>query len=412
MGAKLARLLIGIVIIFWIGFFGFKMLKNKAGQDTQGMPLSERLMAVLGKKPAQAPQAKLQETPAPIEQPLPLARTLRLKPIDFKDMLPVMGTVKGETEISLGFEVPGVVEKIYFREGEKVKKGDMIASLDTRDAQLRITHSQNKLNSAIAAYNSALKQLEIHKKLYEVGALIKSKMEQIELEVESARFQTETARTEFEIAKKELDKSYIYAAKDGVMGPRKAEEGEYVSPQDKLGWLLEIGNVFIEVGVVERDIDKVKIGQKAKIYVDAYQDRFFEGAVQYIFPVVEGKSRTLTVKIKVENAEGALKPGMFSRADLSLVELQNALIVPASAVINLEGTHFLSLIPAESIQGTPEETQTGTAAERRVQIGYFTSDYAQITSGADPGDLVILETQGEVKDGTKVKIVGIEELSL
>ncbi len=409
MGAKIARLLIILVVFFWIAFFGFKFLRsNDSSSDSSG--IAAKLMAMIGKKPAAKPVVP--ETPAPAEPALPLARTLRIKSIDFNDILPVMGTVKGETEIGLAFEVPGTVEKIYFREGEHVNKGDLIAQLDTKDADLKITYAQNKMNSAEASYRSAQKQFEIHKKLYEAGAIIKTKMEQIELELESARYQIETAATEVEIAKKERTKCFLYASKEGVMGPRKTEEGEFFSPQDRLGWLFEIGNVFVEVGVVERDIDKVRTGQPATVYVDAFPDRAFTGTVSYIYPVVEGRSRTMTVKIKLPNETRQLIPGMFARAELKLVELQDAFIIPTSALINAAGVMYLSVIPQETIKGGTEDIQTGVVSERQVSVGYFTSDYAQITKGVANGDLVVLETQGEAKDGSQVKIVGIEELSL
>jgi membrane fusion protein (multidrug efflux system) len=322
-----------------------------------------------------------------------------------------MGQIKGETEIGLGFEVNGIIQSIRFREGQRIKKGDLIANLDPTDAQLKQSYAKAKFNSAQAAYNSVKKQLEVHQKLYEAGAIIKSKMEQVELEVESARFQLETARSEMELADNELRKTFLYAAKDGVMGPRKSEEGEFLSTQDKLGSLYETANVYAEIGVVERDIEKVRIGQNAKIYVDAYTTMTFEGKVEYIFPVVEGKSRTMTVKAKINNQNGLLIPGMFCRADLNIIELTNAYMVPASALINSNNITTLPVIPSHSIQKVSEDEQTGIPEIRRVTIGYMTSDHAQILEGVSSGDLVVLEVQGEFKEGRPVKIVGIEELS-
>ncbi|HRZ14042.1 MAG TPA: efflux RND transporter periplasmic adaptor subunit [Candidatus Omnitrophota bacterium] len=421
MGAKIAKLLLGLVVLFWIVFIGWGMLKTylKVGPDASIPETIEKIKETVQQKTSgeQAPespetQGKDGQPLAPAETILPQARTLRLKVAPkFIDVLPVMGTVKGETEVELRFEINGVIEKIFFREGEKIKKGDLIAILNSRDAELKYVYAQSKFHSAQAGYNSVLKQLEIHKKLYEAGAIIKSKMEQIELEVESARYQLETARSELQIAENEMKKTKIYATKDGVMGPRDAEEGEFVTSQDKVGSLFEIKNVFVEVGVVERDIEKVKIGQKAKIYVDAYPTIPFQGFVEYIFPIVEGKSRTLTVKLKVKNDEGLLLPGMFSRADLSIVELDNALMVPSSALINVNEAFQLLVIPAASIQGNPDEGQIGVVQTRSVSVGYFTSDYAQILSGAQENDLVIIEVSGDIQDNGQVKIVSTEELS-
>ncbi|HOU35713.1 MAG TPA: efflux RND transporter periplasmic adaptor subunit [Candidatus Omnitrophota bacterium] len=422
MAAKIARLLIGIWIIFLIGYFGMKWYQKQKAQtatapaevvgqpaEKKGFSLPFSLPGMKKSEPEPAPA----QTPAPSapEEPiLPQVRTLKLKTVDFKDVLPVMGTIKGVTEIPLKFEINGVVKKINFREGERIKAGDLVASIDSKDVELKVAYAKAKFNAAQAAYNSVQKQLEIHKKLYEAGAIIKSKMEQIELEVESARYQLETTRSEEELASNEMRKTFIYAAKDGVMGARDAEEGEFVTPQDKVATIYEINEVFVEVGVVERDIDKIKLGQIAKVFVDAYPSLAFEGVVAYVYPVVEGKSRTLTVKIKVPNPKSLLLPGMFARAEMSIVELPGALMVPASALINSGGLTLLSIIPARTIQEAADEL-TGTAQIVKIKTGYLSSDYAQIIEGASENDLVILEVQGELKENAPVKIVGTEELT-
>ncbi len=323
-----------------------------------------------------------------------------------------MGTVKGETEIELRFEIDGVIKSINFVEGEKVKKGDVIACLEPLDAQLRMEYARNKLASAKAAYESSLKKLEVHQKLYEAGAIIKSKLEEVELECESAKFELQTIKSEEKLAQNQLEKTNLYAPIDGVMGPREAEEGEFVTPQDKVGSLLEISNVLVEVGIVERDINKVKLGQKAKVYVDAYPNIAFEGIVDKIFPVVEGKSRTLTAKIKIDNPRGLLLPGMFSRAEISIIELKDAFIVPSISLVTAgKGTILVPVIPAQTIQMDEEKIQTGVVQLRRVNVGYITSDYAQITEGINENDLVVLEAQGELKNNARVRISSIEEPS-
>ncbi len=215
-----------------------------------------------------------------------------------------------------------------------------------------------------------------------------------------------------ELAENEFQKVSLYAGKDGIMGKREAEEGEFVTPQDKVIVIYEIGNVFVDVGVVERDIEKIKLNQKAKVYVDAYSNRIFEGNVENIFPVVEGKSRTLTVRFKVSNPDGLLLPGMFSRAEIVVAELQDAIIVPTTSIISTgKGVTMLPVISAQSIVKDEAGTEIGTVQLRRVNLGYITSDYVQITEGFNAGDYVVMETQGELKDGAQVKIVGKEELS-
>lgn len=407
-----------IFIGFWIILIAWGMLKTavKLTKEKTGLASAAKI-----EKPKQdAPPARhTKEIPQPAQEPLKpetraiLVRTLKVKAADFKDILPVMGTVKGKTEIEIRFESNGVIKNIYFREGEKIKSGELVACLEPKDAELKLAYAKNKLNSTQAGYDSIQKKLEVHRKLYEAGALIKSKMEEVELESESAKFQVATAKSETELAENELKKTFFYAPKDAAMGPRQAEEGEFVTPQDKVASLFEIDEVFVEVGVVERDIQKIKVGQKAKIFVDAYPDTAFEGSVENVFPVVEGKSRTLTAKIKVPNPKWQLFPGMFSRAEVSIVSLKGAFIIPSTCIIQAgAGVILAPVIPAQTLEKGEDETETGIVKLRRVKLGYVTSDYVQVTEGLSAGEMVVLEAQGEIKDDAQVKIIGTEELSL
>jgi len=422
--------IIGGFLLFWIIFIAWGMIKTslKLGAEKSLPGMKTKLPVARGfpgagaavKGPegstvSQTQQLNVSTGTGAEEERFSLVRAFKVKPVRFQDLLPVLGSVKGKTEIVLKFEINGVINKIAFREGEKIKKGDLIASLDPRDAQLKAKYAEDKFNSAQAGYRSMEKKLEIQRHLYEAGAIIKSKLEEAELETESAKYQLQQGKSEMDLAENELRKTNLYSSKDGVMGPREAEEGEFITPQDKLGSMYEISDVFIEAGVVERDIEKIKIGQKARVFVDAYPNTVFDGTLDYIFPIIEGKSRTLTVKIRVSNMESMLLPGMFSRAEISIVDLKDALVVPITCLINKGGLMYIPVVPAQSlIKKGEDENPIGVVQIRRVTIGYKTSDYAEIKAGVNPGDLVVLEVQGEgeFKDNAKVKVVGVEEMNL
>ena len=407
---KKPQIIIVALLILWILFIGWGVVKTTL-QLSKQKTISEEVAL----QEPEVSKLLIEEIPeeAVSEIAPTLVRALKIKRADFFDTLPVMGTVKGKTEIELRFEINGVINSIYFDEGDKVKKGDLIASLNAKDAQLKLEYASNKLASAQATYQSSLKKLEVHQKLYEAGAIIKSKFEEIELECESAKYQFETTKSEVGLAKSELEKTNLYAYVDGVMGPREAEEGEFVTPQDKVGLLLEVDSIFVEVGIVERDIDKINLGQKAKVFVDAYPNVAFEGIVDKIFPMVEGKSRTLTVKIKVPNREGLLLPGMFCRAEISIIDLPGAILVPSTTLIyaGVEQT-LIAVIPEETQEVEEGEIKKGNVILSQVTVGYLTSDYAQITEGLDEGDLVVIEARGELKDNMQVRIGAIEELNI
>lgn len=364
--------------------------------------------ALQDRKQVQQEEIKIKQEEAPAIS----VRVFKVKSTDFKDVLPVMGTLKGFTEIEMKFEINGRIKEINFREGDKVKKGELLASLEQKDQKLKIEYSQNKLKTALASYNTTQKRLELQQKLYQAGAVIKAKLEEAELEVERARLEAETVKKEVELAEEELNKAYLFAPKDGVVGLRDAELGEFVTPQAKIASLMDIESVFVELGIVERDINKVKLGQRCEVLVDTYPGKIFLGKIENIQPMIEGKSRTLTVKVQVANPEGLLLPGMFSRANIFLIELKDVLVIPSSSLIILgpEMT-VVSLATSKlySLKDIEEGSAIGEVQLRKVSSGYSASDYTYILSGLEEGDLVIMEAQGELKDGVKVKVIGVEE---
>lgn len=405
---KKTKVIIIIFITLWIIFIVWGIAKTR---------LKLSLEKTLPKKAA--PQKTEISKPPSVEKkseeietvPI-LVRAFKVTRTSFSDILPVMGTVKGETEIELKFEINGVIKSIHFSEGAKINKDDPIASLNPKDAQLKLEYANSKLASSQSGYQSKLKNLEVNQSLYEAGAIIKSKLEEIKFACESAKFEVETAKAEKALADNELKKTTIYAPTDGVMGLRDAEEGEFVTPQDNVVSLFKIDDVLLEMGIVERDINKVKLGQNTKVYVDTYPDIVFEGTVDSISPVVEGRSRTLTAKIKVSNPENLLFPGMFCRAEILIFELKDALLAPSASLISAGvGITLAPVIRHQSVEIDGDGKKTGIVQLLRLKIGYASSDYVHIAEGLNEGDLVVIEAQGELNDNAKVQITAIEEMS-
>ena len=421
-------IVVWVIVILWAGIKTTLKLSKPKVIHKELLPQAQVKEADVKQAPQkEAPEKPRQETP-PKETPKaapPIAKTddaprasailvraFKVKRTDFSDLLPAMGTIKGETEVELKFEINGLIKSIYFHEGEKVKKGGLIASLDPKDAELKLEYIKNKRASTRAAYESRLRTLEVNKKLYEAGAIIKSKLEETEWACESAKYELETVKSEEKLAENELKKTNIVAPIDGVIGPREAEEGEFVTPQDKILSLFGIANVKVELGIVERDINKIKLGQNTKVYTDSYPNEAFEGVIDSISPVIEGKSRTLTAKIKVNNPKELLLPGMFCRAEILIIELKDALLIPSTSLIHTEeGMTLIPVIPADSIEIDKDEVKTGTVQLRQISVGYITSDYADIRNGVNEDDLVVIETQGELKNNIKARITTVEEIS-
>ncbi|MFH1478651.1 MAG: efflux RND transporter periplasmic adaptor subunit [Candidatus Omnitrophota bacterium] len=352
--------------------------------DSQGMP-------------SQSPDMQQQGTQG--TEALPV-RCYKISLMDFKDDLPVMGIVKGSSEIELKFEINGVIESINFREGDVVYKDDKIANLDKKDAKLKVEYSKSKLDSSKAQALAAKKKLEIHKDLYDIGAIIKAKLEEVELEARAAELQAKSAEVELKSAEEELNKTDMYAPRDGVLGSRDAEVGEFVTPQNKIGTLYDTAQVFVELGIVERDIDKIALAQDVVVTVDTYPDMVFTGTVDNVFPIVEGKSRTLTVRVGIDNEDNLLLPGMFARAKITIAQFEDAIVIPSFALDKTDEGYKVFVV-----------SQSNIASPRDIEVEYVTTDYTVIQSGLSEGEVVVIDAPQELKDGVPVNIIDLQESS-
>lgn len=313
-------------------------------------------------------------------------KVYKVKKMSFKDTLPVMGNVKGFKEIGLKFETNGILESFNFEEGERIQEGDIIANLNQKDALLKLKYAELESTKA--------------KKLYDIGGVDKIKLEQSKLEYESAR--------------SDFEKTNIYAVSDGILGSKDIDVGSYVTPNDKIGTFVDIGDVYAEFNVIERDSPKLKLGQKTEIFADAYPNKTFKGTVDSISPIIEGRTRTQTVKIELKNPEFKLKPGMFVRALIGTYENDNALIVPTSAFKKKDSEYFVYVVHKDEKQKKAEETEEltleqGTVEVRKIDIAYLTQDVAEISKGLKEGELIIVEAFQEFKDKEKVEISEVQE---
>ena len=335
---------------------------------------------------------KKEAAPKAAEAPPVPVKVYKVAQVSFRDTLPSLGTIKGFREFDLKFSVSGVIEYINFKEGERVTQGDIIASLDQKEALLKLEYAKV--------------ELEKQTKLFELGSIIETKLKQSQLEYQSAKV--------------ELDKTNLIALSDGYVGSIDLDKGAYVTPQDKIGAFVDVKDVYVEFGIIEKDVAKVKEGQNAEVVVDTYPDQVFKWQVDSIAPLVEGRSRTVKVRSKISNPDEKLKPGMFGRVNVLVYEKEQALVIPSSGFKKKEDQYFVYLVHPEeaapkeeapSAAPAPEEpaVQLGTVEARPIEIAYATPDAVEIKEGLEEGDLIIIDIEQELQDKAKVEITETQE---
>lgn len=364
------------------------------------------LEGIISKKPKPKPKEEV----SAVGETIPV-KVYKVKRMDFKDTLPVLGTIKGYVEIPLKFQTSGLLESFNFEEGESVQEGDIIANLEQKEALLKLKYAEIELSNA--------------QKLFEVGGIAEDAVEK--------------ARLEYESAKNDLEKTNIYAIADGILGSQDVDVGTYLTPNDKVGVFADINKVYADFEVIEKDAPRIKLGQKCEISVDAIPQKDYTGTVDIISPLIEGRTRTQQVKVELRNSGNELKPGMFTRGLIAVYEKKNTIVIPASAWKKTDKGYVVYVVnkdepmasvkkpeepkdknakrsligkPAKNEELSPSEKakETGVVETRVVTYGYTSQDRIEITKGLEEGDLIVMELYQELQDKEKVEIAEVQEI--
>jgi membrane fusion protein (multidrug efflux system) len=156
--------------------------------------------------------------------------------------------------------------------------------------------------------------------------------------------------------------------------------------------------VVVEVGIIEKQVDKVFPGQKILVTVDAYPGNIFEGTIETISPIIQGDQKTFSIRAKIPNNDNLLLPGMFARSRIITYEVDDAISVPNDALVKTPTGFQVFVVNKENV-----------AEAKDAQVGYVATEFTQIQSGLNPGDLVVVLKPPELKAGSKVKIIEVQK---
>ena len=176
----------------------------------------------------------------------------------------------------------------------------------------------------------------------------------------------------------------VSAPISGTVVERSVVLGEAVEPNKHLFHIVDLSKVIVEGDVFESDVSKVKLGQNARIRLDAYPDRVFSGTVSFVASQLDPQKRTLHLWVSVDNKEGLLKPELFARVALVVEHSREALTVPVEAIIDDGAEKFVFV--KNGNQFIRQDVATGVSDDR----------YVEITDGLYPGDQVVTDGNRQI----------------
>jgi membrane fusion protein (multidrug efflux system) len=320
------------------------------------------------------------EAKAPVEEAAEKVALVRTEtPVlqDVDDVVSLSADLEPTRRAVLASEVSGVVERLSVELGQRVGAGQTVAAIDTRTLEQALAEARALDRQARAQYERA-------EALFEKRSITKAQM----LDAVTNR---DVAEARLASAELDLDKSRVEAPWAGRVAGKRAEVGDYVTPGMPLVELVEVDALKVVALASAADVPFLELGRPVTIKVDALPGESFTGKIVRLGAVLDEVSRTLDVEAEIANPDGRLRPGMLARMEVPRQTLEDAILVPLEAVVDLGEERALFV------------AEDGVARRRIVELGPVIGDRVVILSGVAAGEPVIVQGGHRVADGQAVE---------
>ncbi len=310
--------------------------------------------------------------------------------------LPLAGSLTPLAQATVKSKASGVVLEAPLREGMPVRAGQLLARLDQADAQARLAQQQAALDEARARLTLAAKNNANSVALLKQNYISQNAYDTTHNSVELAEAGVKAAAAQVALARIALADTVIRAPLAGVISKRHVQAGEKLAPDMPVYSIVDLRQLSLEAQVPAADIPRVKVGQEVRFTVDGYAGRVFSGTVARINPSAEAGARAMLVYIGVDNADGALRAGMYAKGGITTDVSALRPLLPLAALRTEGGAELVYKIEGGQVLAQP------------VTLGMRNEDegMAEVSAGLAPGAHVIVTRLDGVKPGSKVKLAG------
>ena len=348
-------------------------------------------------------------TPPP--QKIPVVTVLQENVPIYKEFV---GQVYGQVDIPIRARVSGFLEGIHFEEGRRVKKGQLLYTIDPEPYQANVAKEMSKLAEAQTSFVKAQSDLNRIEPLAAMNAVSKSDLDAARAQFDAAKAYVDAAKASVRLAKIQLGYCSIYSPIDGIIGKTKAKVGEFVGQSPNpviLNTVSKISQVSVEFFLPEKDYlslarsygvtpgkeeqpkKEEKATQKEALQLILSDGSVYpyRGKVDFINRQIDPSTGTILIQATFPNPKRVLRPGLFSKVKAEIYVDSNALLVPQRCVNETQGKHNVFVVSKDS-----------TVHFVPVEAGPVVGDMWIINKGLKKGDQVVLEGLQYVKEGMKV----------
>lgn len=300
-----------------------------------------------------------------------------ISPSELQENLSITGTVLPFKEVDLTSETSGRITKITMEEDEFVEEGDLLVKLNDGPLQAQLQQAQHQ---------KALLEKQLNRKtqLLEKEGISQESYDQTKTDLESTKAEIQQIR-------EQIEQTEIRAPFDGIVGLKYVEVGSYISASTQVARIRQMNPVKLDFSIPGKYAHLVEKGQQIEFRTEG-ADSIRTAEIYAIEPGIDQSTRTLPIRAVYPNKANKLIPGQFVTIDLTLTTTDQALMIPAKALVPELGGQKLYLY------------RNGQSHSKGVEIGKRTADQVQVTQGLNAGDTVITQGIQSVGDGTPVKV--------
>lgn len=312
-----------------------------------------------------------------------------------------IGAVEAYSTVAVKAQVAGQLRAVHFREGQDVRTGDLLFTLDRRPFEAALREAEANLARDIAQAENARAQARRYQKLREEGVAAEEQAEQFQTAAEAAEAAVQADRAAVERAKLNLDYCTISSPIDGRTGRLMVHPGNLVKASDDPALVVinQINPIYVSFSLPEQHLADLKkymgaraLGAQASGRDDPRQSE--QGSVSFVDNTVDTATGTIRLKATFANPQKRLWPGQFVDVVLTLTEEPDALVVPAAALQNSQTGDFVYVVKADD-----------TVESRPVVAGRTVQGLTLVQKGLQPGERVVTDGQLRLFPGAKVKVV-------
>lgn len=333
----------------------------------------------------------------PAAKPTPI-KTGKVRHVQEREFVSVSGTVVSpDAPVSVAFLVSGKVIQVGPREGDYVKKGQLLAAIDPLDYKLSLQAASAQAGQARVALERSRDEYARMKFLYESRSLAQNDFEKFKAAWLSAKEQVDHTVANQKLAQKRVNDASLYAPADGFISKRSIEPGQTASFGNPVFEIVKLDPVEINVGVPETDIHLVRVGQTATVTIPALPSESFEGKVRVINVAADPNTRTYMTRILVPNPAHILRVGMVAEARIEGDRTVELMTLPAETILrDPQGATIVFVYYPEQQRVYAKRVETGVVYGREIAI----------KGGLSGDEAVVLAGQERLRDGTVVSSTG------